>query len=117
MYTSIDLHSLLLYPVYIFSDWCAKLYEHDEYKGWEEEVSQTNYGVLSNSHRDAVTSIRVRDGCNFKGYKYSDKSTLIEDLSDDVHHLANNDELRSYSCSCFGKFTINVVVNEKSDFY
>ena len=68
-------------------------------------VSQTNYGTPS--HNDAITSIRVRDGCNFKGYRHTKKEDLIEDLSDDVHLLANNDEISSFSCSCLGngKFT------------
>ena len=88
----------------IFLDWCARLYQHDDYNGWEQWVSVTNYGTPTKN--DAVTSIRVRDGCTFKAYRHTNKEDLLETLTSDVSLLKDNDEISSFSCSCFGKFTI-----------
>ena len=92
-----------------FSDWCAKLYEHDDFNGWEQVIAETDYGTPS--HNNAVTSIKVRDGCTFKAYKHVDKVELLETLTSDESHLEdNNDEVSSFSCSCICKFTIKIKV-------
>ena len=91
--------------MHTFIGWCAKLYEHNDYNGWEQIVHDTSYGTPS--HNDAVTSIRVqqRDTCTFKGYKHIDKGDLLETLTTDVSLLNANDDLSSFSCSCTCKFS------------
>ena len=97
---------------FFFSDWCAKLYEHDDFNGWEQVIPETDYGTPS--HNDAVTSIKVRDGCTFKAFKHIDKAELLETLTNDEAHLEhNNDEVSSFSCSCIRKFTIKMTLTPK----
>ena len=85
------------------------MYEHDDYNGWEQVVPETDYGTPS--HNDAVTSIKVRNGCTFNAYKHIDKGELLETLASDEAHLEhNNDEVSSFSCSCIRKFTIKIAL-------
>ena len=96
-----------------FSDgWCARLYEHDDYNGWEQWVSETNYGTPS--HNDAVTSIRVKDGCTLIAYKHINKGTLLEKFTSDVSLLKDNDEISSFSCNCGGIVSISANAKHKN---
>ena len=94
--------------MHTFIGWCAKLYEHNDYNGWEQIVHDTSYGTPS--HNDAVTSIKVqsRDKCTFKAYKHINKGDLLETLTSDNSLLNDNDDLSSFSCSCTRKFTIQI---------
>ena len=97
----------LEWRITFFSDWCAKLYEHNSFNGWEQVIPETDYGTPS--HDDAVSSIKVRDGCTFKAYKHHNKGELLETLTNDKAGLEhNNNEVSSFSCSCIRKFTIKI---------
>ena len=65
-------------------------------------VSQTNYSEPS--YDNAVSSIKVRDGCTLKAYKQKNKEELLDIQTSDVSHVKDNDAISSYSCSCEGKF-------------
>ena len=103
--------------MHTFIGWCAKLYEHNDYNGWEQIVHDTSYGTPS--HNDAVTSIKVqsRDKCTFKAYKHINKGDLLETLTSDNSLLNDNDDLSSFSCSCTRKFTIQIKNHLKSTSY
>ena len=90
------------------TDWCAKLYEHGMFTGWEFIATETNeYGVngvksfIASSKNNAVSSIKVRNGCQLTAYQETNGEnplfTINEDLSFD---LSTNDKLSSYSCTC-----------------
>ena len=66
-------------------------------------VSQTNYSEPL--HNDAVSSIKVRDGCTFKAYNNINKEELLDIQTSDVSLVKDNDAISSFSCSCEGKFT------------
>ena len=53
----------------ILGPWCAKLYRHAWFIGWVEVVGETNGNSLAgDSMDDKISSVKVRDGCTFKGY-------------------------------------------------
>ena len=90
------------------TDWCAKLYEHGKFTGWEFIATETNEngvnGVksfIASSKNNAVSSIKVRNGCQLTAYQETNGEnplfTINKDLSFD---LSTNDKLSSYSCTC-----------------
>ena len=60
---------------------------------------------------NAVSSIKVRTGCIFKGYDEKSKVTLLKEITGDIPKFGTltpniNDKLSSYSCSCGGESQI-----------
>ena len=65
-------------------------------------MQETHYGKPT--HNDAVTSVKVRDGCTFKAYKHIEKGDLLETITKDESFLKkNNDEISTFSCTCMSK--------------
>ena len=102
------------FGIIIAETWCAKIYESTSFGGWEKELSETNFGSLSGTAGDnQASSIKVRDGCIFKGFDEDDQNTIIFKRTADIQeefqsermdtngHNAN-DKLTSYSCECQG---------------
>ena len=86
----------------VLSDWCAKLYQHAYYGGWEHKVEETNgkrVGIHA-SKNDEVSSVKVKTGCKFTAYKdyYGNASFTINEDMDWFREA--NDQLSSYSCIC-----------------
>ena len=100
------------------TDWCAKLYEHGMFTGWEFIATETNdYGVsgvksfIASSKNNAVSSIKVRNGCQLTAYQETNGEnplfTINKDLSFEEDG-SKNDKLSSYSCICdTGKYFIH----------
>ena len=87
----------------ILVDWCAKLYRHENYKGWESIVEQTSQLDLQNGHNNRVSSVKVKPGCTLKLYKgHSNTGLLGTWTSDDTFLDGSNDQASSLSCDCQG---------------
>ena len=75
-------------------------------------MPETNFGSLSGTAGDnQASSIKVREGCTFKGFDEDDQNTLIFERTDDIqlefqyeklNGMNANDKLTSYSCECQG---------------
>ena len=73
------------------TDWCAKLYEHGKFTGWEFIATETNGHVksfIASSKDNAVSSIKVRNGCQLTAYQETNGEnplfTINKDLSFDL---------------------------------
>ena len=52
-------------------------------------------------YNNEATSIKVRNGCTFKGYRYANKGDLMFTTVDDMEYLEDFDQaVSSYSCEC-----------------
>ena len=85
-------------------NWCAKLYEHGGYSGWEYLIPETN-GVtnIDSSKNNGASSVKVRNGCQFVAYQGYDGQNLLVTLTEDsdTEFVTNhNDKTSSYSCNC-----------------
>ena len=56
---------------YLVIDVCAILYESSFYQGSAYKVSETDSENILANFNDAASSLKVRDGCTFKGYRYA----------------------------------------------
>ena len=77
-------------------------------------MPEANSGSLSGTVGDnQASSIKVREGCIFKGFDEDDQNTLIFERADDIQLEFQsermdtngnnaNDKLTSYSCECQG---------------
>ena len=92
--------------------WCAKLYQHDNYKGWVEVVPVTPFKKISSDLNNQVSSIQVNSGCILKAYQdYG--GNLMATVTSDVSGLETdyNDQLSGYDCQCDGKCFLNIFLN------
>ena len=85
-------------------NWCAKLYEHGGYSGWEYLLTETN-GVtnIDSSKNNGASSVKVRNGCQFVAYKDHNGQNLLFNITEDMPNEDfgdKNDEISSYSCHC-----------------
>ena len=76
------------------------------------EVAVTESESLFDTNKnDAVSSIKVRAGCTFKGYHHGGLKDLMFTATSDKPSLGqeNDDKMTSFSCECSGKqyFPIN----------
>ena len=111
---STELH--ITYDLQFLGTWCAKLYEHGNYLGWQHEVSETlDESLVEHGKNDKVSSIKVRPGCTFKGYHHSGLNDLMFTVSSDMSFVGidNNDKMTSFSCECSGKncFLISLLIH------
>ena len=86
--------------------WCATLFDHGLYAldGWSLELTETNSADLSDPYDNAASSIQVSPGCIFKGYQEKSKVGLLQEITEDIPRfgpLNINDQLSSYSCTCY----------------
>ena len=83
-------------------DWCAKLYEHGGYSGWEKVIQETTYLNLGESEirNPQTSSVRVKPGCTLYLLKFSGHH-LLDSFTADVSALGkHNDQARSLICPC-----------------
>ena len=83
-------------------------------------MPETNFGSLSGTAGDnQASSIKVREGCTFKGFDKNDQNTLIFERTDDIqlefqyenlnqNGMNANDKLTSYSCECQGRLVSGI---------
>ena len=91
------------------------MYQHD-YSGWEYLVIET-HGIsnIPSSKNNAVSAIKVRNGCTFSAYgDYNGQGPLFSITEDkDIlrTNLRNkNDKLSSFSCSCTGEYYLVLII-------
>merc|ERR1712241_1349725 len=88
------------------SGWCAKLYEHRDYKGWEEIVREEVMPVnLNKAHNDQLSAAKVNNGCTLKLYKHYNHhihdQILLDILTSNLSFTSGyDDEVSSVSCTC-----------------
>ena len=75
-----------LFSLVLISEWCGKIYEHADYKGWEHVLIEDFYvAYFTNSptawKNDRVSSAKVKDGCTLKLYKHSHHGRFVETYS------------------------------------
>ena len=91
------------------SDWCAKIYEHDDFNGWEKVVGETSQLNLEGNEDDQLTSVRVRPKCTLDLFDNWNNDGLLGSLTSNVSLVNYNDKVSSLSCTC------NDVVDEGDD--
>ena len=84
----------------MISDWCSKLYEHDDFNGWEKAVGETTQLDLTGNEEDELTSVRVRPGCTLNLFENYNNDGLLGSLTSDVSLVNYNDQVSSLSCTC-----------------
>jgi len=83
-------------------DWCAKIYEHANYRGWEKVIQETSRLELTNKN-DQTSSVRIKPGCTLKLFKHYNSPGLLDSLTAGVWFLsAYNDQVSRLSCTCRG---------------
>ena len=87
---------------FLISDWCAKIYEHDDFTGWEKVVGETTQLDLTGNENDQLSSVRVRPGCTLHLFKNSnnDGSSMSLTSDDNGFNFSFNDQVSSLSCTC-----------------
>ena len=94
-----------IHPPLLISDWCAKIYEHVGYSGWEKVIQETSHLDLKNEN-DQTSSVRVKPGCTLNLFKNHNNDELLDSLTADVSalgkHSTYNDQVSSLSCTCQG---------------
>ena len=92
----------------MIEDWCAQIFQHHNYDGWDYMLYETDKGYLSGTDYDnKVSSIKIREGCILKGYDDDDLNNFIFGFNKDkpkLSKLDGNELLTSYSCKCNGKY-------------
>ena len=106
-----------IYIVFI-ERWCAKLYKDYDYAGLVTHAHKgaDNLEILN----EAVSSVKVREGCIFTGYEDQAQKGDSILITDDTPSLKDNDHtfpppndklfddiISSYTCTCFdGKYIV-----------
>ena len=86
---------------YLIAEVCAILYESSYYNGNVYKISETDSENILPNFDDAASSLKVRDGCLFKGYRYINAGELMFTTDDDEAYLEGYDNaISSYSCHC-----------------
>ena len=86
---------------YLVADVCAILYENSYYNGSVYKVSETDSENILANFNNAASSLKLRDGCLFKGYRYINAGELMFTTDDDEEYLGDYDNaISSYSCHC-----------------
>ena len=89
--------------LFLILDWCAKYYEHSNFKGWEKVVGDTSQLNLPSAENNKISSIRVRHGCTIKLFNHHNYVELLDSLKNDKSDLKTyNDKVSSFSCACQG---------------
>ena len=86
--------------IFLISDWCTKIYEHIDFKGWEKVVGETSQLDLTGNEEDELTSVRVGPGCTVNLFENHNNDGLLGSLTSDVSYYDNNDQVSSLSCIC-----------------
>ena len=88
--------------------WCAKLYENWYFDGWKHVISSEDKSDLIGKYNDQVSSIKVRNGCNFTGYNHEiskDDPKLLFSQTSDLSYVGkeNDNYMTGFSCECNSK--------------
>ena len=92
-----------IYPPLLISDWCAKIFQHGYYGGWEKVIQETSMLDLTGNKNNEVSSVSVHPSCTLKLFNEHNNVGLLDSLTVDVRFLsAYNDQVSSLSCTCQG---------------
>ena len=107
----------------LISDWCAKIYEHGKYKGWEKVIGETSKLDLMGNENDALSSLKVLPGCTLKVFADHNNEGLLktftnfhndDDIVDDFGPYTFDDQVSSLSCTCQGgKYDKKILFKEQ----
>ena len=85
----------------MISDWCAKIYEHDDFNGLEKVVGETTLLNMNTiQFDDQLTSVRVRPSCTLDLFDHWNNDGLLGSLTSNVSLVNYNDKVSSLSCTC-----------------
>ena len=84
----------------MISDWCAKIYEHDDFNGWEKVVGEASQLNLNGNEDNQLTSVRVRPGCTLDLFDNWNNDGFLGSLTSNVSLVNYNDKVSSLSCTC-----------------
>ena len=84
----------------MISDWCAKIYEHDDFNGWEKVVGEASQLNLNGNEDNQLTSVRVRPGCTLDLFDNWNNDGLLGSHTSNVSLVNYNDKVSSLSCTC-----------------
>ena len=88
---------------FVFSEWCARLFQHADYKGWTQEIHEEHHVEISSDRNDELSAVKVKDGCTLKLYRHYGKKELVYIATKHNSFLKNdNDMISSLSCHCKG---------------
>ena len=103
-----------IYPPLLISDWCAKIYQHGYYGGWEKVIQETSMLDLTGNKNNEVSSVSVHPSCTLKLFNEHNNVELLYSLTADVSFLgAYNDQVSSLSCTCQGTVAIRYVTTSQ----
>ena len=86
--------------ILLVSDWCAKIYEHDDFNGWGKVVGETTQLNLDGNEDDQLTSVIVRPRCTLDLFDNWNNDGLLGSLTNNVSLVNYNDKVSSLSCTC-----------------
>ena len=95
----------LNWNLFLISDWCAKYYEHGNFKGWEKVAGETSQLNLPSDENNKISSIRVQHGCIIELFNHHNSVELLDTLPsphDKTDLKTYNDKVSSLSCTCQG---------------
>ena len=93
------------YSYLIIAGLCAKVYEHENYKGDSHEIMETNHFDFPKNWNDKVSSVKVSDGCTLDLFKHYKKSVLLDTVVKNGNLFKGyNDKVSSVTCTCQSKF-------------
>lgn len=102
------------------SKWCARLYEHRNYKGWTQEIIEQGHVKILSDRNDELSSVKVKNGCTLRLYKNHGKDELMDIVTKHKSFLNNyNDQISSLSCYCKGhdSYKKYLALDKKEDNY
>ena len=72
------------------------------------KVSETDSENILPKYDNASSSLKIRQGCIFYGYKHANKRGFMFKSAEDITDLAKDDEeISSYICECRPSKTFN----------
>ena len=89
--------------LFMFIDWCAKLYRHGVYVDLIDELATSGYVALDEFNKNDVSSLKINTGCTFKAFHNDNQEDLLFTTPSDIERLGPlgyNDQMTGYSCSC-----------------
>ena len=93
------------YSYLIIAGLCAKVYEHENYKGDSHEIMETNHFDFPRNWNDKVSSVKVSIDCTLELFKQYKKSVLLDIVVENNAFLkGSNDKVSSVACTCQSKF-------------
>ena len=94
----------IFWQIHLFiSEWCARLYENGNYKGWTQEIHEEDQVEISKDRNDELSAVKVKNGCKLYLYRHYGLNELVGIVTKHNPFLKNyNDQISSLKCECKG---------------